>query len=144
MMYRTFDPADLREGTDLYRDFVPEDFDFEGWIANTNNIILKDEDSIGFITYEYPGVYSAHHFHKTRRGRDALVSSMEMIKYAFDNYPLQVLRGLTKMEMKAARWMARQCGMKSYGEIDTHGAPHELFMMTREQFYEHYNRRKNK
>lgn len=139
MIYRTFDPRDLEEGTDLHREFVPRDFDFKGWVGNTNNIILKDEDSIGFITYEYPGVYSAHHFHKTRRGREAINVSEAMMKFAFDNHPVEVMRGLTKTDHKAALWIARHLGMKSYGIFDTHGAPHELFMITREQFYEHYN-----
>jgi hypothetical protein len=135
-MHRSFNPDDLREGTDLYREFVPADFDFKGWVGNINNILLKDEDSIGFVTYEYPGVYSVHHFHKTRRGRDAIRVSGAMMKYAFDNYPVQVMRGLTKTSHKAALWIARHLGMKSYGVVDTCGAPHELFMLTREQFYE--------
>jgi hypothetical protein len=144
MIYRSFDPRDLEEGTDLYREFVPADFDFAGWVGNTHNILLKDEDSIGFVTFEYPGVYSVHHFHKTRRGRAAIDCSGEMMKFIFDNYPIQVIRGLTRSDHRAALWIARHLGMKSYGVFDTHGAPHELFMLTREQFYEHHNRRTNK
>jgi hypothetical protein len=144
MITRTFDPEDLRKGTDLYREHVPGDFDFKAWVENINNIIIKDEDSIGFITYEYPGVYSAHHFHKTRRGKEAISMSLAMMKFGFDNYPIRVMRGLTKTRLKAARWIARQLGFKSYGIVDTHGEPYELFMVTREQFYEHYNRRINK
>lgn len=144
MITRSFDPEDLRKGTDLYRDFVPASFPFKEWIENHNNIILKDEDSIGFITFEYPGVYSAHHFHKTRRGREALNVSLDMMKYAFDHHPVEVMRGLTKTTHKAALWMARQCGLKSYGVMETHGAPHELFMVTKSDFYEHYNKKRNR
>lgn len=135
MIIRSFDPEDLRRGTEDHRDMVPENFDFAGWVGNPDNLLLVDGDSIGFITFEYPGVYSPHHFHKTRRGRAAIECSRAMIKYAFDNHPVEVLRGLTRTRLKHACWIARQLGCTSYGVFDTHGEPHELFMLTREEFY---------
>jgi hypothetical protein len=140
MITRSFDPEDLRTGTDLYRDMVPGDFDFESWVKNPDNLLLKDEDSIGFITYEYPGVYSPHHFHKSRRGKEAMDCSREMLKYAFDNHPVEVLRGLTPAHNKPARWIARQMGCISYGVLDTARGPEELLILTRERFYEVYRR----
>lgn len=144
MIVRSFDPEDLRNGTELSREHVPGDFDFEGWMKNTDNILIKDEDSIGFITFEYPGVYSAHHFHKSRRGKEALDMSMEFLKYGFDNHPIEVVRGLTKMSLPHARWIARQMGFKSYGVFETLGEPYELFMINRQEFYDHYEKGKNR
>lgn len=67
-----------------------------------------------------------------------------MLKFAFDHYPIEALRGLTKVELRAARWIARHLGCKSYGIVETNGEPHELFILTRKEFYDYYNNRRIK
>jgi hypothetical protein len=141
-MIRTFDPNILRKAAEPYPEILEPEFDFEGWVANTQNIVLVEDEDVGFFTYEYAGVFTPHYFLKSR-GKAAIDVTLRAFKKMFEEYGCKTLRGITKTELKAARWMARQYGFKSYGFIECLGGEHEMLIMTKEEFYDHLDRKKN-
>lgn len=114
---------------------IDRDFDFESWVNNPKNIMWEEGSSIGLATYEYPGVYSLHWFY-TVRGKEAMALAREMVNDLFTNHPARAVRGLTPVKNRAARLAARWLGMKSYGILTFPEGDHELFCMTKEEFYE--------
>src|SRR6185369_15666224 len=104
-MIRSYDPevfAKAFEDHPEYMDGVlPED-----WVGDHKNMMFVKDDSVGLFTYNYPGVYTGHWFFKVR-GRKALDLANEMIAEAFDNGMI-TLRGMTSVNLPAARWAARQ------------------------------------
>ena len=96
--------------------------------------------SVGLATFEYPGVYTVHWFYTDEhRGRKALDLAAEMIDALFTQSDAQTIRGITKANLKAARWACRQLGYTSHGLLTFSNGEHELFTMTKDQFYQ--NRR---
>lgn len=110
------------------------DFDWKSWLENDNNVMFEDERSVGLATHEYPGVFTVHWFFE-KRGRDAIKLAREMIGEMFEKYGAELVRGLTPCDNKAARWATRMVGLTSYGLVETTIGPHELFCMTKNEFY---------
>jgi hypothetical protein len=133
-LIRSYDPEVFRscftDRPDLLEGISPED-----WVQNLKNMMYVEGESVGLLTYEYPGLYTGHWFFKVR-GREALNLAHRMVNELFTSTPTQCLRGLTPVKNKAARWAARQIGMKSYGILPFPNGDHELFCMTKDEFYE--------
>lgn len=109
-----------------------ETFDAKEWLADEKNIAIQSGDDINLFEYIDNGVYEGHFFYVSR-GRDALNTATEVLDYFLDNYDVQVIRGLTPLHKKGARWLARKIGFKSYGEVETAHGPCELFILKAKQ-----------
>lgn len=134
-IHRSVDPERFKEINRMYPEAFPESFDVNDWLDPLNgNIMLVDGDNIGLATKEYPGVYTVHWFYKVR-GREAIRLARKMLDHMFTKYGALAVRGVTKTDMKAARWASRQVGMRSYGFVQFKDGEHELFCMTKEEFY---------
>lgn len=133
-MERSFDPDVLRKAAMPYPEILSPEFNYEGWVGNKNNIMFVEGDDVGFFTYEYPGVFSPHYF-LTSRGKAAIDVTLRAFKKMYEEYDCQVLRGITKTSLRAACWMARQYGFTSYGIVDCLDGPHELFIMSKDEFF---------
>lgn len=132
---RSFDPEVFRKAVEPYPDvFKGQDFDFEAWLEDLNNVMYDDDGSVGLCSFEYPGVYTLHWFYKVR-GRKALVLAKTMIDDLFTNHGAKTLRGLTEVGLPAAKWAARQIGFKSYGIDTCPKGDYEIFIMTKDDFY---------
>jgi hypothetical protein len=57
-----------------------------------------------------------------------------MIAKMFDDHEAQVLRGLTPVDLKAARWLAKKVGLTSYGVLEFPNGPHEIMMITKQDY----------
>lgn len=132
MIHRSYDPIVFRRCTEGHRDFIPEDFDFEGWLAGPN-VMYSSGDSIGLATLEYPGVYNVHWFF-TVRGRDALDLAFEMLDDLFNTVGAEIVRGITKVELRGARYLAKKVGFTSLGVLEFHDGPNELMFLSKEAF----------
>lgn len=132
-MERSFDPVAFKSAIEMYPGNTPK-VDADEWLSNPLNVMYDDDGSIGLCTYEYPGLFTVHWFFKVR-GRTALNLARQMLGDLFENHGAEVVRGLTKVELKAARWAARQIGMKSYGILEYPGEDYELLCMTKNEFY---------
>jgi hypothetical protein len=127
---RSFDVQKLKEASE---EFNGPHFDYEGWLANKNNVMWLDGDDVGLATFEYPGVYTVHWFFVSR-GRQALHTAKAMLGKMFDEYDAKILRGLTPVNLKAARWLAKQAGLSSYGILDFKDGPHEIMCITKQDY----------
>ena len=78
-------------------------------------------------------IYTGHYFMKDR-GRKAIDACKAMLSEIFDAYGAKVIRGFTPSENKAALWMNRQLGFKSYGPIETFAGPCEQVILTRKDY----------
>lgn len=133
MIERTHDTRYIKECTQPYRD---EMFGFypEAWSLDERNIALKnDSGDLSLFEYEIPGVITGHMFFVSR-GREALRVFKQMIDFIFNTTDAEVIRGLTPLRKKAARWITRQGGFTSYGAIKTAVEPCELFILTRQEW----------
>lgn len=131
-MQRSFNPEDMETALKRHPDLNPPNLNYKEWVDNTNNVMLKEDDSVGLATYEYPGVYTGHFFY-TVHGRKALDLAERMIEEMRKEHGAIVLRGLTKTENKKVAWFQRKLGFVSHGVIDTIDGPHELFTLTLEK-----------
>lgn len=132
MMERSYDADAFRKGASLYPEGFEDDFDYEGWLADRNNIMYVCGDNVGLATYEYPGVYNAHWFF-TVRGRGAIALAREMYDQLFNHDGAEMVRGLTPVHLRGARWLAKQLGFISLGIVDDDD-PHELMCLSKADF----------
>lgn len=135
MITRVTDPAVLTEELAPYKDTIGDEFEANEWLGNDRNIALTDNNSFGLFQYEIPGVYTGHYFFSNNvRGKEAKRLATEMLIIAFRDYGIRVIRGLTPVKNKKARWMTRQLGFKSFGILDISDDTCELFILTRDDF----------
>lgn len=135
MITRSFNLDKLLTAVGPYPELNPDDFDWAGWLDYKANYMYVDGDDVGLATHEYPGLYTVHWFFTNSRGRKALDLAKEMLHRLFEDADAKAVRGLTKATLRAARWASRQVGFKSYGLIETKDGEHELFYMTKDEFY---------
>lgn len=135
-MQRVYDPIRIRAALDLYP-FEVIDLDVSDWLRNPV-IVLGEDANLGLFEQYFPGVYTGHYFF-TARGKAAKDLSIKMLREIFETYGAQAVRGLTPTEHKAAIWMARHLGFKTYGELDTSSGKCILFVITTREFKERYN-----
>lgn len=133
-MIRSFDPVVMQDAMGRYPELDHPGFDYQRWLDRKSNVMLVEGDSVGLATGEYRGLYTGHFFYSVR-GRKALELGRRMLDEMFTTYGAETMRGLTPVEYKPAKWVNRQLGFKSYGVIDTDTGPHELFILTKEEFY---------
>lgn len=129
-MQRSFDYKVMREAAE---DFNGSSFDYEGWVKNKNNVMFVEGDDVGLATFEYPGVYTVHWFFVSR-GRQALRNAQDMIGTMFDDFDARILRGLTPVDLKAARWLAKKVGLTSYGFLEFPNGTHEIMCITKQDY----------
>lgn len=136
-MHRVYDPIIIRAALDRYP-FDAIELDIEDWLRNPVIILSDDDDNLGLFEEYFHGVWTGHYFFKTR-GKAAKDLSIKMLREIFEVYGAKAVRGLTPIEHKAALWMARHLGFKSYGELDTSAGKCVLFVMTKDEFKEKHN-----
>lgn len=133
-MLRSFDPEVMQKAMEPYPDLNPPDYDYDSWVSNLKNVMLVENEDVGLATYEYPGVYTGHFF-LVSRGKEAVKVAEKLIDTMFDEYKAKVMRGLVKLDNKKSRWMCRHLGFQSLGNIETTTGLHELFTLTKDDFY---------
>ncbi len=114
--------------------FLPlEGFHSSEWLKREENVALTDgEGSFALFEYVKPGIYYGHYFF-VKKGKEAVRLSNEFLSEIFET--AHIIVGLTPVENKAARWMSRHLGFKSHGEIEIKEGLHEMFMLTKEDYY---------
>lgn len=132
---RVEDPCLIEEAIGLYP-FEDIILDAKAWIDTPENFALTDDrGNIGMFETFTPGVYTGHYFFKDK-GKAAKELAIKMLAEAFET--AEIVRGLTPVKHKAALYMTRMLGFKSYGEVDTWIGPCVIFMMTKAEFKEKY------
>lgn len=142
MITRSYDPELMKEALSRAPSDMNQGINYEDWLAHPNNIMLVEGEDIGLVVHNYPGVCTGHWFYKSR-GRDALRCGERMIDHLFDKYGMKAIRGITRVDLKAARWAARQVGFTSYGILEMDDGEYELFCLTKDEFYKHLNKGEN-
>lgn len=132
---REFNPDNLRQTMDEFKNKTVG-FEAEEWLSDDKNIALTDgKGNYNLLEYDSPGVYYAHTFYKDR-GKTAVRLIQEMVRHIFDNYPVEVMKGLAPLTHLGARWITRKAGLKSHGVVHTVIGPCELFILTRKEYQE--------
>lgn len=140
MIEETKDLDALILATESVRDRMsPEDC--KKVLEKEENIMFLSGRDVSLAIFDYPGIYTVHWYYPDTRGRGALDLAKACVAQLFTTHGAKVLRGLTPEDARAARWAARQIGMKSEGFIDfqdNDGNPdrHEILCMTLDQFNE--------
>lgn len=134
MIERSYDPDILAKAMNSCKQ-IENHINPKDWL-NDKNIMLVSGNDVGLATYEYDGFYTVHWFFGDSRGRAAINLAREMLDYGF-KAGIKVYRGVTRTDIRPARYLARKVGFKSYGMLHYVGdeIPHELFIMTKDEFY---------
>jgi hypothetical protein len=149
MIERSYDPEVMQKAFEPHTRYHDAQMNYDAWVKDTRNVMFAVENGdIGLATFEYPGVYGVHWFFNHTKGRAAIRLAQDMLDELFTNYEAKTVRGLTPIDIKAARILAKYVGFKSYGLIEcpeTDGPNRgicELMLMTKNGFYEHLNKGK--
>jgi hypothetical protein len=124
-MERLTDPVLCRQVTDKYKRYFT--FDVEDWLSKEGHYALIDGENIAFAEEKEAGQYFVHFCFHTARGREAIDLTKKMYKWLCENYPLKSAIGLIELDNKRARWLIRQVGFTSLGEVTTPLGRCEMF-----------------
>lgn len=102
-------------------------FDVEEWFNKKENYALIDGENIAFGEYKHPGVYWVHFCFNTARGRDAINLTKRMFAEFCKACPVKIAVGLISVDNLKAKWLIRQVGFQSLGEIMTENGLCEMF-----------------
>jgi hypothetical protein len=129
---RTYSADVLFEATKNYEThgFYPEE-----WIKNEDNVaLINNLGDLALFERQSAGVVYGHYFFNSR-GKDALKAAKEFLYEIFTNdYDVKVIIGLTPEEHLGARWLNRKLGLKSQGILETFAGPHELVILTKQDW----------
>jgi len=107
------------------------------WLSQPENIVLENEfGDIALFEYGFPAkrIYAGHYFFKSR-GRNAITTAKNFLDELFNTcYNISILMGLVPRQHKAARWITRQAGFRSYGLEELAGKEYEIFILTKKEF----------
>lgn len=129
-MKRLIDPTICRQITDKYPDYFS--FNVEDWFSKPENYALIEGDNIAFGEYKSPGVYWVHFCFDAARGREAIQLTKDMFEEFCRACPVKTAIGLIEVNNKKARWLIRQVGFKSLGEVMTENGMCEMFYSTKD------------
>lgn len=133
MIKRSFDLELLLRATD-HPNIHSSREDFVTWFNMPKNLMFAEGENVGLATYELPGIYNIHWYFKVR-GREALNLARDMLENLFENYDVEVVRGIVRVDLKPSRWGARQVGLTSLGVFTyPDGTENEVFYITKTQF----------
>jgi hypothetical protein len=132
---RSYDPEVFKKATETYREKVPEDFPFEAWLEDRRNVMYDVDGNVGLGTFEYPGMYSAHWFFHAK-GKEALDIAFKMYDDLFNNIGAKAVRGVTPIDLRGARYLAKRIGFTtvSFEDFKDGNGLHEVMVLTKEDF----------
>ena len=123
------DLARCKAVTDKHLDYFT--FDIDQWFRTEGNYTLIEDENIAFGQLKSRGVYWVHFCFHTAKGREAIDLTRRMFKEFCRACPVETAIGIINMKNKKARWLIRQVGFKSLGEVDTEKGLCEMFYSKR-------------
>lgn len=129
-MERLTDPNVCRLITDKHLEYFT--FDVDQWLSDTRNYALIEGNNIAFGEYKSPGTYWVHFCFDDARGREAISLTSKMFEEFCTVCPVRIAIGLIHLDNRKARWLIRQAGFKSLGEVMTENGMCEMFYNTPE------------
>jgi hypothetical protein len=131
-MFRLTDSQLCRTVTDLYPDYFT--FDAETWFSDARNYAVIEGQNVGFAEYKAVGVYWVHFCFHTARGRDAIELTKRMLSQLKADNKVTAVIGLIEKRNRKAKWLIRQVGLQSIGEVYTHNGLCEMFYTSTKEF----------
>lgn len=128
-MYRSFSHSCLAEriGDNNHLD---KGFDVKEWLSNPNNIFIKQNDDYALFEKVKEGIYEGHYlFSEETKGAKALEVATDILEKFFIEYNPNAIRGLVPTRDRKTKWITRQLGFSSLGEISTPDGDCELFLL---------------
>jgi hypothetical protein len=123
----------LNHLSEEYPQYFPENFNPDEWVE-AGNIVLQKDGDFALFEYEEEGIYFGHFFFTQSRGAEAKELAQEMLSSMFTKMNTKIIKGMTPLENRPARWMARQIGFASLGSIMTENGECELFYLTKDDW----------
>lgn len=108
--------------------------DNKSWLETPGNVAYTLGDNLGLATFDYPGLYAVHWFF-TSRGREAVEVCIAMLDKVFGEHGAQAVRGVTPLENKPARRLAKYVGCETISiEEFPDGKKYELMLLSKDRF----------
>lgn len=124
---QSFDPEVLKAARGEYI------FEDEKWLATPGNIMAVYGEDVGLATFDYQGLYTIHWFFKSR-GKEALIAGKALLQFLFDNTDAVALRGLTAIDNRPARRLAKYFGFETISIEEFWDGPHEVMILYKDVF----------
>jgi hypothetical protein len=135
VIIRSFDGAALDKEMRSTPALKHINVDILEWIKDDKNLALEEDGNFGVFEYNWDHVYTGHYFFHAR-GKEAKALSIRMLRVAFEEYGMKLVRGLTPVEHRGAVMMTRWLGFTDHGTVDTEAGECWIFTLTREEFEE--------
>lgn len=126
---RSYDPEILTQAAGEYFMFP----DNATWLSNPYNLMYRIGDDIGLATFDYPGLYTVHWFFKSR-GKAAIKVCQDMLTEVFEKHGAEAVRGVTPIENKPARFLAKYVGCETISIEEFPQGTYELMLLSKERF----------
>jgi hypothetical protein len=133
MVTRCLDPDVLTKALDPY-DYVMGKSN-EEWLKTPGNLAYTMGDDLGLATFDYPGLYAVHWFFKSK-GLEAVKVCLTMLDEIFTTHGAHVVRGVTPIENKPARRLAKYVGCETVSIEDYPDGRYEIMLLSRDRFYQ--------
>ena len=124
-MKRLTNPPECRKITDKHLTYFT--FDADEWFAKEENYALVEGENIAFAEYKSPGVYWVHFCFDEARGREAVILTERIFTEFCRVRSVKMVIGFITLGNRKARWLIRQAGFNSLGEILTEIGMCEMF-----------------
>lgn len=128
---RCYNPKVLDEALDPY-DYKMHP-DNETWLKVPGNVAYTIGDNLGMATFDYPGLYAVHWFFKAK-GLEAVKTCLAMLEPIFAEHGAQAVRGVTPMDNKPARRLAKYVGCETISIEEYPDGPYEIMILSKDRF----------
>lgn len=128
---RTKNVQDVEEVTRKHPEYFTHDF--ETWLKNDNNFCYKSEDNLGFGEMKEEGQYWVHLCLNSARGREAIDLTSRFVDRLYEDTKFNVAVGVIHHDNRKAKWLIRQIGFTSLGEVETDYGLCEMFFTTKKE-----------
>lgn len=132
MLERSYDPELMTKAMEPYEYHMEPDN--AAWLSIPHNLMYVSGDDVGLATFDYPGLYAVHWFFKSR-GKAAIKTCIMMLDKVFGEHGAQAVRGVTPMDNKPARMLAKYVGCETIS-IETYpdGKEYEIMLLSKDRF----------
>lgn len=110
-------------------------FDAKALVEDDRNILVEDDrNNFGLFEYEDEGIYFGHYLFKTRGPENTYKVAKELLTFFFEEYPCQLILGLTPTEHTGAINLNKKLGLTFHRIVETEAGPHYEVSITKRKF----------
>lgn len=128
---RCYDPKVLDAALEPYGYHMEPDN--KTWLEVPGNLAYTIGEDLGLATFDYPGLYAVHWFFKSK-GLEAVKVCLTMLDKVFGEHGAQAVRGVTPIDNKPARRLAKYVGCETISIEEYPDGLYEIMILSKDRF----------